>query len=116
VDFNQPTQDFQQWLQSLDEAEVRAQVDAVQRDLENLHRRRELLEQAIALKHEWLALSPADASGASDSENEPQPYGSVPAWGESSSENEPSASDDAQVTGADGVDYAPNSLAARLAR
>jgi hypothetical protein len=116
VDFNQPTQDFQQWLESLDEAEVRGQVEAVQRDLETLHRRRDLLEQAVALKHEWLALSPSERSGGSDSENETPPFGSVPAWGERSSESEPSPSDDAPVTASDGVEYAPNSLAARLAR
>jgi hypothetical protein len=116
VDVNQPIQDFQQWLESLDEGEVRGQVEAVERDLESLHRRRELLEQAIALKHEWLALSPSDASGGSAPAEEPTPYPSVPAWGERSSESEPSASDDVPVMGADGVEYAPNSLAARLAR
>jgi len=68
MDFNQPTQDFQQWLESLDEAEVRAEVEAVERDRENLQRRQELLEQAVALKHEWLALSPPDGSQTSVSE------------------------------------------------
>jgi len=123
MDFNQPTQDFQQWLESLDEAEVRAEVEAVERDRENLQRRQELLEQAVALKHEWLALSPPDGSQTSVSEDDEAPTTSVPGWAaqkhdsgwagrnDASDQSEPS---DAPVTGADGVPVAPNSLAARI--
>jgi hypothetical protein len=58
---NRPTQDFQQWLESLDEAEVRAEDEAIERELESLQRRRELLGHALDLKHEWRALFPPNA-------------------------------------------------------
>jgi hypothetical protein len=76
MDGNRPTQDFQEWLDSLDEAEVQAQVDAVQREFERLERRRELLLQALTLKRDWDALSspgaaPSPVSEVSEVADEP---------------------------------------------
>jgi hypothetical protein len=53
MDEDRTTRGFQRWLDMLDEHEVQAQIDAVQHELEQLERRRELLLQALALKHDW---------------------------------------------------------------
>jgi hypothetical protein len=76
MDGNRPNHDFQQWLDSLDETEVQAQVDAVQADMERLERRRELLLQALTLKNDWDALtipgvSPSPVSDVSAEVDEP---------------------------------------------
>jgi hypothetical protein len=73
MDGDQPTQDFHRWLESLDEAEVRAQSENVERSIDRLQRRRELLEQAVLLKREWSALETPAAWQASVPEHDPQP-------------------------------------------
>jgi hypothetical protein len=67
------TPDFQQWLESLDEADICAADEAIERDIANLERRRFLLAQALVLKRDWRALFTPDASEASVSQNGQSP-------------------------------------------
>jgi hypothetical protein len=115
MDFNRLTEDFQQWLESLGEAEVRAEVDAMERDLEILQRRRELFEEALDLKREWCALFTPDASQSWAFQDDQPPFTSVPVWAAQTGESDPSVSHDAPA-GADEIQFPANSLAARLAR
>jgi hypothetical protein len=62
MDDDRTARGFQRWLDLLDETEVQVQVDDIQRELEQLQRRRDLLVQALALKAEWDAMHSPDES------------------------------------------------------
>jgi hypothetical protein len=64
MDDDRTTGGFQRWLELLDESEVHTQIDDIQRELDQLQRRRDLLLQALALKNEWGGLiTPEESEG-----------------------------------------------------
>jgi hypothetical protein len=70
MDQDRTTRGFQRWLDMLDEAEVQAQIDAVRDELEQLQRRRDLLVQAVALKHDWDALLTPDGHASQEADED----------------------------------------------
>jgi len=62
MDDDRTARGFERWLAQLDETEVHTQMDDIQRELDQLQRRRELLLQAVALKNEWDGLITPEAS------------------------------------------------------
>jgi hypothetical protein len=61
MDDDRTARGFQRWLDLLDESEVQAQVDEIDRAQEQLHRRRDLLLQALTLKNDWSVLQTPNA-------------------------------------------------------
>jgi hypothetical protein len=115
MDFDRPAQHFQRWLGCLDDHEVRAEVAAIDRELENLQRYRDLLTQSLDLKHRWDAWFTPDDWQDRFYEDSQTSIASVSMQDEDSAERDSRASDDfsGQV---DESQFKPNSLAARLAR
>jgi hypothetical protein len=99
----------------LDDHEVRAEIEAIEHEVENLQRYRDLLTQALDLKQRWDAwFTPDDWEGCFY-EDDHTSVASVPVQDEHSSEGDSRASGDSSGR-ADEPQFAPNSLAARLAR
>jgi hypothetical protein len=115
MDFDQPAQRFQRWLGCLDDHEVRAEVEAIDHELENLQRYRDLLTQALDLKQRWDSWFTSDAWQSCFYEDNQTPIASASVQQEEVTETDTTASDDSSGQ-VDEPQFAPNSLAARLAR
>jgi hypothetical protein len=113
MEFDLPTQHFQQWLGGMDDYRVRDELDAIELQLQNLQMYQDLLKHALDLKHRSDAWFTSEAWQSWVCMDDPIPATSV--RGTQNGEGEANASTDAG-TRADKPAFPPNSLAERLAR
>jgi hypothetical protein len=115
MEFDRPTQRFQQWIRCLDDYRVRAEVEAIELELQNLQMYRELLNHALDLKQRSDAWFTSDAWQRWVGVDDPKSIAATSVKGAQNGEGDTSASNDAG-TQTDTPPLPPNSLAARLAR
>jgi hypothetical protein len=115
MEFDREKQGFQQWLGGMDDAGVRAEVERIERELENMQMYRDLLSHALDLKQRSSAWFTSDAWQSWVRADEPKSIGEASVVEAQDGEGDTSALDDSGTP----IDEQPlplNSLAERLAR
>jgi hypothetical protein len=115
MDFDLSTQRFQQWLGCFDDYRVRAELEAIELQLQNLQTYRDLLNHALDLKHRSDAWFSSDAWQSWVCADDAKSIAAPSVKGAQNPEGAASASHGAGAR-TDKPPFAPNSLAERLAR